>query len=81
MAKITDETQELILAEHKTGKFSQRELAKKHNVSKTLIANLTSGLKPKNDHLVEAQISLLSVKQSLSEAEMTVIMTAAKVAS
>lgn len=78
MAKITDETKEKILADFHTGKFSQRELAKKHNVSKTLIANLTSGLKPKNDHLVEAQISLLSAKQSLSEAEMTAIMTAAK---
>ena len=81
MAKITDETKEKILADFHTGKFSQRELAKKHNVSKTLIANLTSGLKPKNDHLVEAQISLLSAKQSLSEAEMTAIMTTAKVAS
>ncbi len=46
-----------------------------------MIANLTSGLRPKNDHLVEAQISLLSAKQRLSEAEMTAIMTAAKVAS
>lgn len=78
MAKITDETKEKILADFHTGKFSQRELAKKHNVSKTLIANLTSGLKPKNDHLVEAQISLLSAKQSLSEAEMTAIMTTAR---
>lgn len=78
MAKITDETKEKILADFHTGKFSQRELAKKHNVSKTMIANLTSGLRPKNDHLVEAQISLLSAKQSLSETEMTAIMTAAK---
>jgi len=78
MAKITDATKEKILADFHTGKFSQRELAKKHNVSKTLIANLTSGLKPKNDHLVEAQISLLSAKQSLSEAEMTAIMTTAR---
>lgn len=78
MAKITDATKEKILADFHTGKFSQRELAKKHNVSKTMIANLTSGLKPKNDHLVEAQISLLSAKQSLSEAEMTAIMTTAK---
>ena len=78
MAKITEATKEKILADFHTGKFSQRELAKKHNVSKTLIANLTSGLKPKNDHLVEAQISLLSAKQSLNEAEMTAIMTTAR---
>ena len=78
MAKIAEAIKEKILADFHTGKFSQRELAKKHNVSKTLIANLTSGLKPKNDHLVEAQISLLSAKQSLSEAEMTAIMTTAR---
>ena len=78
MAKITEAIKEKILADFHTGKFSQRELAKKHNVSKTLIANLTSGLKPKNDHLVEAQISLLSAKQSLNEAEMTAIMTTAR---
>ncbi|WP_298085426.1 hypothetical protein [uncultured Campylobacter sp.] len=78
MAKITNETKEKILADFHTGKFSQRELAKKYNASKTTIANLTKGLIPKNDRLVEAQISLLSAQSSLTTTEMTAIMTAAK---
>ena len=78
MAKITNEIKEKILADFHTGKFSQRELAKKYNASKTTIANLTKGLTPKNDRLVEAQISLLSAQSSLTATEMTAIMTAAK---
>lgn len=78
MAKITNEIKEKILADFHTGKFSQRELAKKYNASKTTIANLTKGLSPKNDRLVEAQVSLLSAQNSLTATEMTAIMTAAK---
>lgn len=78
MAKITSEIKEKILADFHTGKFSQRELAKKYNASKTTIANLTKGLTPKNDRLVESQISLLSAQSSLTTTEMTAIMTAAK---
>lgn len=78
MAKITSEIKEKILADFHTGKFSQRELAKKYNASKTTIANLTKGLSPKNDRLVEAQVSLLSAQNSLTATEMTAIMTAAK---
>lgn len=78
VAKLTDELKNKILADFHTGKFSQRELAKKYEVSKTLIANIVGGLTPKNDHLVEAQISILSAKESLSETEMTAIMTTAK---
>lgn len=78
MARLTDELRDKILADFHTGKFSQRELAKKYELSKTSIANIVGGLSPKNDHLVEAQISLLSAKESLSEIEMTAIMTAAK---
>jgi gatB/yqey family protein len=78
VAKITNEIKEKILADFHTGKFSQRELAKKYNASKTTIANLTKGLSPKNDRLVEAQVSLLSAQSSLTATEMTAIMTAAK---
>ncbi|MBE3608762.1 VRR-NUC domain-containing protein [Campylobacter sp. RM9337] len=78
VAKITEQAKKLIIADFHTGKFSQRELAKKHNVSKTMVANLTKGLSPKNDHLVEAQVSLLSAQAILSIEEMTAVMTAAK---
>ena len=59
MAKITNEIKERILADFHTGKFSQRELAKKYAVSNGTVANLLKGLTPENERLVEAQITLL----------------------
>ena len=44
MAKITNETQELILAEHKTGKFSQRELAKRYKLGLGTINKICKGV-------------------------------------
>ena len=44
MTKITDETQELILAEHKTGKFSQRELAKRYKLGLGTINKICKGV-------------------------------------
>jgi hypothetical protein len=44
MAKITDETQELILTEHKTGKFSQRELAKRYKLGLGTINKICKGV-------------------------------------
>ena len=78
MAKITEAIKEKILADFHTGKFSQRELAKKHSVSNGTVANLLKGLTPKNEHLVEAQITLLSAQTQNSEIEMSSILSAAK---
>ena len=78
MAKITEAIKEKILADFHTGKFSQRELAKKHSVSNGTVANLLKGLTPKNEHLVEAQITLLSAQTQKSEIEMSSILSAAK---
>ncbi|QCD52814.1 hypothetical protein [Campylobacter sp. RM16192] len=78
MARITDEAKEKILADFHTGKFSQRELAKKYNISNGSVANLLKGLTPENEHLVEAQISLLSAQNEKSEVEMSSILSAAK---
>ena len=78
MAKITEATKEKILADFHTGKFSQRELAKKHSVSNGTVANLLKGLTPKNEHLVEAQITLLSAQTQKSEIEMSSILSTAK---
>nr|DAX63736.1 MAG TPA: helix-turn-helix, Psq domain [Caudoviricetes sp.] len=78
MAKITSEIKEKILADFHTGKFSQRELAKKYAVSNGSVANLLKGLTPKNEHLVEAQIALLSAQAQKSEIEMSSILSTAK---
>lgn len=78
MAKITEVIKEKILADFHTGKFSQRELAKKHSVSNGTVANLLKGLTPKNEHLVEAQITLLSAQTQKSEIEMSSILSTAK---
>ena len=78
MAKITEAIKEKILADFHTGKFSQRELAKKHSVSNGTVANLLKGLTPKNEHLVEAQITLLSAQTQNSEIEMSSILSTAK---
>ena len=78
MAKLTEAIKEKILADFHTGKFSQRGLAKKHSVSNGSEANLLKGLTPKNEHLVEAQITLLSAQTQKSEIEMSSILSTAK---
>lgn len=78
MAKITNEIKEKILADFHTGKFSQRELAKKYAVSNGTVANLLKGLTPENERLVEAQITLLSAQSQKTEIEMSSILSAAK---
>ena len=78
VGKITDEIKEKILADFHTGKFSQRQLAKKYSVSNGTVANLLKGLTPKNEHLVEAQITLLSAQTQKSEIEMSSILSTAK---
>ena len=78
VGKITDEIIEKILAAFHTGKFSQRELAINHSVSNGSVANLLKGLTPKNEHLVEAQITLLSAQTQKSEIEMSSILSTAK---
>lgn len=68
----------LIIADFQTGKYSQRDLAKKYNVSNGTVANITKGLDRKNEHLVDAQISLLTAKAYLSDEELSAIMSTAQ---
>lgn len=78
MAKINQETKKLIIADYLTGKFSQRELSKKFNISLGAINNLTKHLTPENERLVEAQISILTAQQTLSSEQMNAVMNAAR---
>ena len=58
MARLSEESKELILADFHTGQFSQRELAKKYKVSHVTIGKLTKGLTPKHKDKVTAQIAI-----------------------
>lgn len=78
MAKLTDKTKTLIIADYHTNKYSQRELAKKHNVSIGTINKLTKEIQPKNEHLVNAQISILTASAMISDEQMNAIMNTAK---
>lgn len=79
MAKLTPKDELNLIADWKTGRYSQRDLASKYVCSKGKVSQLTEGIeKAKNDHLVNAQISLLSARAYLSDEEMTAIMTTAQ---
>lgn len=79
MAKLTEKDELNVKADWQTGRYSQRDLASKYNCSKGKISQLTEGIeKAKNDHLVDAQISLLTAKAYLSTEEMNAIVTTAQ---
>lgn len=79
MAKLTDKDELNLIADWKTGRYSQRDLADKYVCSKGKVSQLTQGIeKSKNGQLVDAQVSLLSAKAHLSDEEMTAIMTTAQ---
>lgn len=80
MAKlVTDNDKILIIADYKTGQYSQRQLAKKHDVSLGTISGLTKGLDTSNEHLVNAQIAILSAKANLPNEQLNAVMNAATI--
>jgi hypothetical protein len=48
-----------ILADYHTGKYSQRELSKKHKVGLATVSRLTKEIDPELEHLVDRHISLV----------------------
>ena len=74
MARLTDGDKKLILADYHTNKYSQRELAKKHDVSVGTISKLTKEVKPENEHLVNAQASVIRANEELTSEQMNAIM-------
>lgn len=78
MARLTEQTKKLIIADYLTGKFSQRELAKKHSASIGTINNLTKNIPPENERIVEAQVSVLSAKATLPNEQMNAVLNAAE---
>lgn len=79
MAKLSNTEEISLISDWKTGRYSQRDLSDKYNCSKGKVSQLTQGIeKAQNGHLVDCQISILSAKAYLSDAEMTAIMTTAQ---
>lgn len=78
MARLTDNEKKLVIADYKTGKYSQRELAERHHISVGTVNNLTKEISADNEHLVYAQISLLSAKAILPPEQMNAILNAAQ---
>lgn len=74
----SDDIKKIIIAEFKTGKYSQRELSEKHGVSLGTVNKITKGKEKENEQLVNAQVSILSAKALLPLEEMNAIMNAAQ---
>ena len=78
MAKLTDNDKKLLIADYHTNRYSQRELSKKYNTSIGTVNNLTKVITPKNEHILNAQITMLSAKSHLSDIEMNAILNTAQ---
>lgn len=68
---------ELIVNEFRTGKFSQRDLAKRHGVSVGLVNKLTKGNDKAFNEVVNAQMTINTATLLLSESEMNAIVNVA----
>jgi len=73
MARLSLDDKEKILADFHTGAFTQRELAKKYGVSASTINKMTKGLTPKNEHIVNAKVSVIAELSEQSEHEVNAI--------
>lgn len=79
MAKrLTDKEKKLLLADYHTNNFSQRDLAKKYNVSVGTVSKLTKEVDPQNEHIVNAQVSVLRASSELENEQMNAIMNTAQ---
>ena len=73
LARLSSEDRERILADFHTGTFSQRELAKKYGVSPATINKITKNLTPKNEHIVNTKVSLITELIEQSEHEVNAV--------
>ena len=76
--KISDNDKALLIADHKTGKYSQRKLAEKYDVSLGTVSKLTKEEDKSNERFVEAQVAILEGKANLSDIEMNAVMNTAQ---
>ena len=66
------------MADFLSGKYSHRELAKKFNMSLGTVNKLTKDVEPINEHLVNAQMSILTARAILPNEQMNAIMNTAQ---
>ena len=78
MAKLTDHDKILLIADYHTNKYSQRELAKKYNTSLGTVNNITKEITPQNEHLVNAQVAIISAKAILPIEHLNAILNTAQ---
>ena len=78
MAKLSEHEKTLLIADYHTNKYSQRKLAEKYNVSIGTVNNLTKEVTPQNEHLVNAQMSIISAKAILPIEQMNAILNTAQ---
>ncbi len=73
MARLKKDEKEKILADWKTGHFSQNKLARKYDVSPATINKLCKGVKQENASLVNTQVALNVELSEKSEYEVNSI--------
>lgn len=78
MAKLSDQDKKNLIADWKTGRYSQRDLVDKYGASKGTVGNLTKGIDQENGRIVDAQITVLTAKALLPPEEMGAIMLIAQ---
>ena len=78
MARLTDNDRKLILADYHTGEYTQRELSKRHSVSVGTISKITKEKTVQNEHIMNAQVTVLRAKKELPNEQMNAIMNAAQ---
>ncbi len=76
MARLKDSEKELLLADYHTGQFTQRELAKKYEVSTATVNKMTKGLEPKHEHKVNTIATVTAELLEESEQEVNAVFTA-----
>ena len=66
-------SKEQLIADHKTGGYSQRELAKKYGVSVGTVNGLTRGIEQENEHLVQKKLEVYQLSTELPEKELNAV--------
>tara|TARA_R110000850_G_scaffold85804_1_gene184911 strand:+ start:836 stop:1300 length:465 start_codon:yes stop_codon:yes gene_type:complete len=62
-----------LLADYHTGDYSQRQLAKRHNISNGTVANITKGLDKKNERLIQKKVEVAQEVKLLNEQELSAV--------
>jgi len=75
MARLKDSEKELLLADFHTGHYTQRELAKRYDVSTATVNKLTKGIIPKHEQKVNAIITAHAELEGESEQEVNAVFT------